>query len=112
MKPHEKLLERNPLSNTPYRNTGMVLNGQGPGHHSFGDASYLDLDTVLSEQGSDWSNTCWENQWEIYFVAPYQITSTFLLNLWSREIRGETDQTRVERILAEMVNMVFMLHWL
>jgi hypothetical protein len=59
MKPHEKLLGRNPLSNTSYRNTGMVLNEQGVGHHSFGDVSYLDLDTVLSEQGSDWSNTCW-----------------------------------------------------
>jgi hypothetical protein len=30
----------------------MVLNGQGPGRHSLGDAPYLDLDTVLNEQGS------------------------------------------------------------
>jgi hypothetical protein len=30
----------------------MVLNGQGPGRHPLGDAPYLDLDTVLSEQGS------------------------------------------------------------
>jgi hypothetical protein len=34
MKPHEKSLGRNPLSDAPYRNTGMVLNGQG-----LGDAS-------------------------------------------------------------------------
>jgi hypothetical protein len=27
MKPHEKMLERNPLSDAPYRNLGMVLNG-------------------------------------------------------------------------------------
>jgi hypothetical protein len=30
----------------------MVLNGQGPGRHPLGGAPYLDLDTVLSEQGS------------------------------------------------------------
>jgi hypothetical protein len=31
----------------------MVLNGQGPGRHPLGGASYFDLNTVLSEQGSD-----------------------------------------------------------
>jgi hypothetical protein len=30
----------------------MMLNGQGSGCHPFGDAPYLDLDTVLNEQGS------------------------------------------------------------
>jgi hypothetical protein len=30
----------------------MVLNGQGPGRHPLGDASYLDPDTVLNKQGS------------------------------------------------------------
>jgi hypothetical protein len=52
MKPHEKTLGRNPLSDAPYRNPGMVLNGQGPGRHPLGDAPYLDLGTVLNEQGS------------------------------------------------------------
>jgi hypothetical protein len=52
IKPHGKLLERNPLSDTSYRNSGMVLNGQGPRRHPLGGALYLDLDTVLSEQGS------------------------------------------------------------
>jgi hypothetical protein len=52
MKPHKKSLERNPLSDVPYRNPGMVLNGQGPGCHPLGDASYIDLKTVLNEQGS------------------------------------------------------------
>jgi hypothetical protein len=52
MKPHEKSLGRNPLSDAPYRNPGMVLNGQGPGRHPLGDALYLDLDMVLNEQGS------------------------------------------------------------
>jgi hypothetical protein len=52
MKPHEKSLWRNPLSNAPYRNPGMVLNWQGPGRHPLVDAPYLDLDTVLNEQGS------------------------------------------------------------
>jgi hypothetical protein len=52
MKPHEKLLERNPLNDTPYRNPGMVLNRQGPGRHPLGGAPYLNLDTVSSEQGS------------------------------------------------------------
>jgi hypothetical protein len=51
MKPHEKSLERNPLSDAPYRKPGMVLNGQGPGRHTLSDASYLDLNTVLNEQG-------------------------------------------------------------
>jgi hypothetical protein len=49
MKPHEKSLWHNPLSDAPYRNPGMVLNGQGTGRHPLGDASYLDLDTVLNE---------------------------------------------------------------
>jgi hypothetical protein len=52
MKPHEKILGSNPLSDAPYRNSGMVLNGQGPGCHPLGDAPYLDLDTVLNEQES------------------------------------------------------------
>jgi hypothetical protein len=30
----------------------MVLNGQGPDHHPLGDVAYVDLDIVLSEQGS------------------------------------------------------------
>jgi hypothetical protein len=30
----------------------MVLNGQGPDRHPVDDAPYLDLDTVLNEQGS------------------------------------------------------------
>jgi hypothetical protein len=53
MKPHEKSLGRNPLSDAPYRNPSMVLNEQGPGRHPLGGAPYLDLDTVLSEQGSN-----------------------------------------------------------
>jgi hypothetical protein len=52
MKPHEKILGRNPLSDAPYQNLCMVLNGQGSGRHPLGDASYLDLDMVLNEQGS------------------------------------------------------------
>jgi hypothetical protein len=52
MKSHEKTLERNPLTDAPYRNPGIVLNGQRPGRHPLSDVSYLDLDTVLNEQGS------------------------------------------------------------
>jgi hypothetical protein len=52
MKPHGKSLGCNPLSDTPNRNPGMMLNGQEPGRHPLGGAPYLDLDTVLSEQGS------------------------------------------------------------
>jgi hypothetical protein len=52
MKPNRKPLGRNPLSNTPYRNPGTVLNGQGSGHHPLGGASCRDLDAVSSEQGS------------------------------------------------------------
>jgi hypothetical protein len=52
IKPHEKSLGRNPLSDASYRNPSTVLNGQGPSHHPLGDAPYLGLDTVLNEQGS------------------------------------------------------------
>jgi hypothetical protein len=52
MKPYEKTLGRNPLSDASYRNPGMVLNGQGSGCHPLGDVPYLDLDTMLNEQGS------------------------------------------------------------
>jgi hypothetical protein len=51
MKPHEKSLGRNPLSDAAYRNPGMVLTGQEPDRHPLGDAPYLNLDTVLNEQG-------------------------------------------------------------
>jgi hypothetical protein len=36
----------------PHRNSGIVLNGQGSTRHTLGDASYLDLDMMLNEQGS------------------------------------------------------------
>jgi hypothetical protein len=49
MKPYEKSLERNPLSDTSYWNLYMVLNGQGPDRHPLGGAPYLDLDTMLNE---------------------------------------------------------------
>lgn len=52
MKPKSKPLGRNTLSDTPYRNRGMVLNGQGSGRHPLGDAPCRDLDMVLSEQRS------------------------------------------------------------
>jgi hypothetical protein len=52
IKPHEKSLGRNPLTDASYQNLGMVLNGQEPGRHPLDGAPYLDLDTVLSEQGS------------------------------------------------------------
>lgn len=52
MKPKRISLGRNPLSDAPYRNPGVVSNGQGPGRHPLGGAPYLDLDTATSEQGS------------------------------------------------------------
>ena len=50
MKPEKKSLGRNPLSDAPYRNPGMVLNEQGPGRHPR-DAPCRDLGTVSSDQG-------------------------------------------------------------
>ena len=47
-----KSLGHNPLSDAPYRNPGMVLNGQGPGRHPLGDAPCRNPDMVSSEQGS------------------------------------------------------------
>jgi hypothetical protein len=52
MKPPRKSLGRNPLSDAPYQNPGMVLNEQGPGRHPLSDAPPLDLELVISEQGS------------------------------------------------------------
>ena len=52
MKPKKNPLGRNPLSDAPYRNPGMVTNEQGPGRHPLSDAPCRDLDMVLSEQGS------------------------------------------------------------
>jgi hypothetical protein len=51
MKPQRKLLGRNPLSDTPYQNPG-ILNEQGPSRHTLSDAPSLDLEPVISEQGS------------------------------------------------------------
>ena len=43
MKPKRILLGRNPLSDVPCRNPGMVLNEQGPGRHPC-DVPCCDLD--------------------------------------------------------------------
>jgi hypothetical protein len=53
IKPHGKSLGCNPLSDMPYRNSGMVLNGQGSSCHPLGGALYLDLDMMLNKQGLD-----------------------------------------------------------
>ena len=42
MKPERKPLGCNPLSDAPYRNPGMVLNGEGSGRHPLGDVSCCD----------------------------------------------------------------------
>ena len=52
MKPKRKSLGRNPPSDAPYQNPGMVLNGQGPSRHPLGNAPRRDLGMVSSEQGS------------------------------------------------------------
>ena len=52
MKPIRNSLGRNPLSDAPHQNLGMVLNGQGPDRHPTNGASYHDLGTMISEQGS------------------------------------------------------------
>ena len=52
MKPIRTSLGRNPLSDTPHRNPGVVISGQGPGRHPTNGASYRDLGTMISEQGS------------------------------------------------------------
>ena len=52
MKPIKTSLGRNPLSDAPHRNPGVVISGQGPGRHPTNGASYRDLGTMISEQGS------------------------------------------------------------
>ena len=52
MKPKRFSLGRNPLSDAPHRNPGVVENGQGPGRHPPSGAPYLDPDMVVSERGS------------------------------------------------------------
>ena len=51
MKPKKISLGRNPLSDVPCQNLGMVLNEQGSDHHPR-DALCRDLGMVSSEQGS------------------------------------------------------------
>jgi hypothetical protein len=51
MKPIRNLLGCNPLSDALHRNPGVVLNGQGPGHHPLRGTSYHDPGTMISEQG-------------------------------------------------------------
>jgi len=51
MKPERKPLGHNSLSDVPYPNPGMVLNGQGPGRHRLGDTPCHDLGMLSSEQG-------------------------------------------------------------
>ena len=51
MKPKRIPLGRNPLSDAPCWNPGMVLNEQGSGRHPR-DVPCRDLGTVSSEQGS------------------------------------------------------------
>ena len=53
MKPIRDSLGCNPLSDAPHRNSGVVLNGQGPSfHYPSNGASYRDLGMMISEQGS------------------------------------------------------------
>ena len=49
MKPKRIPLGRNPLSDVPCRNLGMVLNKQGPGRHPR-DAPCRDLGTMSSDK--------------------------------------------------------------
>ena len=51
MKPIRNSLGRNPLSDAPHRNPGVVISAQGPGRHPTNGASYRDLGTRISEQG-------------------------------------------------------------
>ena len=52
MKPIRNSLGRNSFSDTPHRNPGVVISGQGPGRHPTNGASYRDLGTMISEQES------------------------------------------------------------
>ena len=53
MKPNRFSLGRNPLSDAPYRNPGMVLNEQGLGRHRLSGAPYRNPGVVLNKQGPD-----------------------------------------------------------
>jgi hypothetical protein len=52
MKPHEKLLGRNPLSDAPYLDLDMVLNEQGSGRRILSDALHRRPGVMKNEQGS------------------------------------------------------------
>jgi len=52
MKPIDISLGRNPHSDAPYRNPGVVLNEQGPGRHLISGALHRRPDVVVNEQGS------------------------------------------------------------
>jgi hypothetical protein len=101
MKPHGKSLGRNPLSDAPYRNPGMVLNGQGPGRHLLGGAPYLDLDTALSEQGSG-HHILSDALHHRPGVAKNEQGSSHLTR-WMRRVRKLAEPSRVCRYLECMV---------
>jgi hypothetical protein len=52
MKLERNPLGHNPLSNAPYWNLSMMLNGQGPSQHPLGDVSCHGLGMVSTDQGS------------------------------------------------------------
>jgi hypothetical protein len=52
LKPTRDSLGCNPLSRALYRNSDVVLNGQGPDRHPLSGASYRDLGTMKNEKGS------------------------------------------------------------
>jgi hypothetical protein len=58
MKTIRNSLGCNPLSDALHRNPGVVLNGQGPGHHPLRGTSYHDPGTMISEQGSGHRSLC------------------------------------------------------
>ena len=93
MKPERKSLGRNPFSDAPYRNPGMVLNGQGPGQHPLDDALCHDLGKVSSEQGSDRHFLSGALHWRPGVVKNEQRSSH--LSRRVRRIRKLVEPTRI-----------------
>jgi hypothetical protein len=96
MKPYRKSLGRNPLSSAPYRNPGIVLNGQAPGHHPFGGTPYLDLDMVLSKKASSRHILSDALHRRPNVVKNEQVSSHLTRQMWMVRKLAELSRVRVD----------------
>jgi hypothetical protein len=93
LKPTRDSLGRNPLSDAPHRNSGVVLNGQGPGRYPLSGVSYRDPGMMKNEQGSGRRNLSGALHLCPGVVKNEQGSSHFLQ--WVQKVRKLAEPTRI-----------------